>query len=107
MNQHASSLYIDASFLTTPSTPKNWTLQSVQRSFLSVKSFLLLLLPLTTSAGSWEEWQVPFLPPEEGSVILLLCRNSIYIRRYGTLLEPDIRIERHMYFCLVFAYIHM
>lgn len=79
VNQHALSLYIDASFSVTPQKPENWTLQGAQHSFLSAESFQLLLLPLTASAGSWKEQQVPFISSEEASIILLLYRSGIYI----------------------------
>lgn len=108
VNQQALSLYIDASFLATP--PHTWKLDLAKCSAqfpLSAESFQLLLLLLTASAGSWKEWQIPFLSSEEASVILLLCRNSVYRLHYGKLLDPEICIERHMHFCLIFAYIYI
>lgn len=102
VNQHALTLYTDASFLVTLHKPENWTLQGAQHSFLSAENFQLLLLPLTASAGSWKEQQVPFIFSEEASIILLLCRSGIYILHYGKLLDLE-----DMYLCLTFAYIHI
>lgn len=102
VNQHALSLYTDASFLVTPHKPENWTLQGAQHSLLFAESFQLLLLPLTASAGSWKEQQVPFIFSEEASIILLLYRSDIYILHHGKLLDLE-----SMYLCLTFAYIYI
>lgn len=102
VNQHASSLYTDVSFLVTPHKPENWTLQGAQHSFLSAEIFQLLLLPLIASAGSWKEQQVPFISSEESSIILLLCRSGIYSSSW-----EDVKPGRHVFMPHICIYTYL